>query len=409
MTAPRVGTRAAQLIVAGLVFVCIGASNAPSPLYVIYQKKWHLDPLVLTAVFAVYAVGVLLALFVAGPISDRSGRRPMLFASAALLMVSVILCALDAGVGWLFAGRFVQGLATGSVTGAAAAAIVELDGRPDSRRASVLTTVAFLTGAACMPLLFGFMAQYGPAPTVAPYLVELALVAITTALLVVVPETRTGTEASVVASAAPRTWIQRPTVPRSIRVPFAIAGASVAMAWSVGSLYSALSGSIESQLLHIQSHATSGVWLFVYNGLGGLAQVGMQRWTNRNSMLLGVLGVTSGMSAVQLSSLLGASWLFYVGTFLAGIGGGAAFMAAMALINEVAPPLHRAAVVSAFSVVSYLAVAIPVVGVGLLAGPVGLQTATGVFCLIVIASALPLAGVVSRLRPSAPITLVAPG
>lgn len=403
------GRRPAQAIVAGLLFVCIGASNAPSPLYVIYQEKWHLRPLVLTAVFAVYAAGVLVSLFVAGPISDRSGRRPMLFASGVLLLTSIALCSLDAGVGWLFAGRFVQGLATGTVTGAAAAAMVELDPRPDSRGASVMTTVAFLTGAAFMPLLFGFMAQYAPDPTVAPYLVELALAAVATGLLTLVPETR-GTRARPGAGRAGwRGRIERPSVPRSIRLPFAIAGASVALAWSVGSLYSALSGSIESQLLHIQSHATSGLWLFVYNGLGGFAQFALQRWTNRSALLLGVIGVTSGMGAVQLSSLLDMSWLFYLGTFLAGIGGGAAFMAALALVNEVAPPLMRASVVSAFSVVSYLAVAIPVVGVGLMAGPFGLETATGVFCLVVLASAAPLARVVLRDQGPAPVTPAVPG
>ncbi|WP_156902223.1 hypothetical protein [Azohydromonas australica] len=41
-------------------------STAPSPLYVLYQSRWHFSSTTLTALFTVYAVGVLASLMTMG-------------------------------------------------------------------------------------------------------------------------------------------------------------------------------------------------------------------------------------------------------------------------------------------------------------------------------------------------------
>jgi hypothetical protein len=53
------------------LFLC-GAS-APSPLYAIYQAKLGFSATVLTAIFAVYAVAVLVTVLPAGELSDQGG------------------------------------------------------------------------------------------------------------------------------------------------------------------------------------------------------------------------------------------------------------------------------------------------------------------------------------------------
>ena len=53
------------------LFLC-GAS-APSPLYAIYQAKLGFSATVLTAIFAVYAVAVLVTVLPAGELSDQIG------------------------------------------------------------------------------------------------------------------------------------------------------------------------------------------------------------------------------------------------------------------------------------------------------------------------------------------------
>ena len=92
-------------LVAFLIFLSIGASNAVSPMYVVYQARYHFTALTLTEVYAVYAAGVMVALLAVGHLSDVIGRRRVLAPALVLLGLSAVLFAAARGTGWLFAAR----------------------------------------------------------------------------------------------------------------------------------------------------------------------------------------------------------------------------------------------------------------------------------------------------------------
>lgn len=71
-------------IFGGLYGVFVAAAAAPSPLYGVYAARYHFTTLVLTIVFAVYAIGLLAALLVTGRLSDHVGRRPVILGAIAL-------------------------------------------------------------------------------------------------------------------------------------------------------------------------------------------------------------------------------------------------------------------------------------------------------------------------------------
>ncbi|GAC1593142.1 MAG: MFS transporter [Acidimicrobiales bacterium] len=362
-------------IVAFLMFTTTMASNAPSPLYVVYQRRFGFSALALTGVFATYALGVLGALLLVGRLSDQVGRRRVLAPALVLLGVSASLFISARSLEWLFAARAVQGMGTGMLTGAATAALVELDPDHDRRRASLVNSVTFIAGAAVGPLLFGCLVQYLPWSTTLPFVVELFLLTAGLVGVLGLPET-----VDVVPGAF--SWrFQRPAVPRPVLGPFLIAGLALAVSWATGALYAALGPSINGQLLHIRSHAAAGGVLFVFFALGGIVQLVLRGWSSRASMGWGVASVAVGLSLVETSLMWKSVPLFMGGTVMAGAGAGLSFMGSLALINEVAPPLRRAEVVSAFNLVGYVALAAPVVGVGLLAKTTGLLAATGVFSL----------------------------
>ena len=81
-----------------LMFVAIAATFAvtmmgttlPTPLYPIYQAEMGFSQLMITVIFAVYAVGVIAALIVTGAWSDQIGRRPMLALGLALSAMSAV-------------------------------------------------------------------------------------------------------------------------------------------------------------------------------------------------------------------------------------------------------------------------------------------------------------------------------
>ena len=72
-TAP---SRAAALwLVAGVLCLLFFAAGAPSPLYGIYRAQLRFSTTTLTAVFAIYALVLLITLLVFGSVSDYLGRR----------------------------------------------------------------------------------------------------------------------------------------------------------------------------------------------------------------------------------------------------------------------------------------------------------------------------------------------
>src|ERR1700746_2828055 len=88
-------------------FLAVMAFSAvPSPLYGLYRARDHFSVFMVTVVYAVYAVGVISALLLAGHLSDWYGRRRLLLpalgtaiASAIVFLTSKSLAGLL--VGWL--------------------------------------------------------------------------------------------------------------------------------------------------------------------------------------------------------------------------------------------------------------------------------------------------------------------
>src|SRR5689334_24738619 len=91
--------------VAAVIGVALYASATPSPLYDVYQARWHFSTSVLTLIYATYALGVLTSLLLIGGISDHTGRRPVLAWSLTALLASMGLFLAADSVVWLFAAR----------------------------------------------------------------------------------------------------------------------------------------------------------------------------------------------------------------------------------------------------------------------------------------------------------------
>ena len=102
------------------------ASSVPTPLYLVYQARWHFSASTLTLIFAVYAAALLLTLLTVGALSDFLGRRRVLAAALVVELLSMVAFIGADGVGWLLAARAVQGVATGAAAGALSAAVADL-------------------------------------------------------------------------------------------------------------------------------------------------------------------------------------------------------------------------------------------------------------------------------------------
>ena len=198
-----------------LLAVALGVSGAPAPLYGVYEREWHLAPLTTTLVFAVYAVAALGSVLVAGQVSDRYGRKPLLVGSVAAMVVGLVIFMTAQGVEALFVARALHGAAVGATVVAASAAL--LDVRPhDGARTGHLSGIIFNIGMAVTILGASLLAQYGPDPLVTPYAVVALVVVLLLVNLLMMTETH---------QVRPTTRIRltRPSVPHAIRLDFRFA------------------------------------------------------------------------------------------------------------------------------------------------------------------------------------------
>ncbi|MBA2559375.1 MAG: MFS transporter, partial [Propionibacteriales bacterium] len=166
-------------------------ANQFVPLLAVYRHTLGLSDTQATAVFGVYALGLVPGLLLGGRASDRFGRRTLMIAFAALsLLATAVLAGGQWGVGWLYAGRLLTGVVSGTVFTIGTAWIKELcdDSAPGTgaHRAGVAMTTGFGVG----PLVAGLLAQWAPGPLLLPYLIHLLLTVLALALLPRARETR---------------------------------------------------------------------------------------------------------------------------------------------------------------------------------------------------------------------------
>lgn len=353
-------------ILAAMLLVSVASSAVPSPIYPVYAAEWHLTPLMLTGVFAIYVAGLLASLLVAGRLSDHVGRKPVLVVGGLGVALSLGLFAMADGVVALIVDRIVQGVSVGLLIGALGAALIDnsLERHPTMAGVlnGVIPPIALATGA----MSSGALVQWGPAPEQLVYLLFGALLVLLVLALFVVPEQvqrRPGALRSL-----------RPTisVPRSSRRLFRGVAGSLVASWALGGMFLSLVPSALGTVFGITNHFAAGALIAVVTGVGALTGLAIQRMDTRRAVLLGLVALVLGpivtVSFVFAHSLPG----MVVGSAVAGVGFGAGFQAPLRMLLATAAPTHRAGLLSTIYVVSYLAFGVPSVIGGLLEPSVGL-------------------------------------
>jgi MFS family permease len=399
MTATLVSARRRTLsptvaygLVASVVGLALFASITPSPLYGTYRELWGFSPLVLTLVYATYAFGVLATLILAGRISDEVGRRPVLLVALGTLMATTVVFMAAGSVGWLFAARGLQGLATGLALGAASAAMLDLHPRRDPAAVGLANGVLSAGGLGLGMLASATLVELAPAPRVLPYVLLLLLFAVAFAGTLLLPE-------PVTERSRPRLTPQRPSVPPPVRRAFLLAALAVISSWSIGGLFFSLGPQLSATLFDSTDHLVTGLGVFLLAGAGSVAQLVFGRSVPWAGAAAGSLALAIGMGLIVAAVAAGSAPLYVAGSLIGGAGFGVAFLGALRALSAVIPPDHRAAVMSAFYVVAYGALSLPAILAGLLVTPLGLDTTFELFGGVVAALALVVAFEAWRTRP----------
>jgi MFS family permease len=371
-TLPR--TRYAFALLAYAFAAIMVGTTLPTPMYALYADRMHFDVLTTTVIYATYAGGVLFALLAFGRWSDAIGRRPVLLAGVLCALASAGVFLAADSVPLLLVGRVLSGLSAGIFTGTATAAVIEAAPPNWHNRAAAVATAANVGGLGGGPLLAGLLVQYASAPLHLTFIVHIGLVLLAAIAVLVVPETseRTGS-----------LGLQHLSVPPEIRAVFTIAAIAAFAGFAVTGLFASVAPAFLSGVVGVGNHAVAGAVASAVFLASAAAQLFAGRIAPPRAVVLGCAVLIVGMIILTVALYVSSLWGLVAAAIVGGVGQGICFSRGLAAVAELTPPGRRAEISSAYFVVAYVAISLPVIGEGLAAKVWGLRTAGVTFAIAV--------------------------
>jgi MFS family permease len=354
----------AWLRVAGVMFGVGFGANQYASLLLAYRL--HLGVSVSTAdlLFGVYALGLIPALLLVGPISDAHGRRAIVRAAGMVsVLASLALIIGQHSLAMLYLGRLLAGVSSGAAFAAGTAWIKELSVAPydavageqaGARRAAIALSAGFGLG----PLIAGLVAQWAPDPLLSAYLPHLAVMLVALLVLPGAPETVRRGEAEVSLAArlrvpaAGHTRFRRVVAPSA---PWVFGAPAIAFAVLPG-LVAADTGGFEVGFSALIAGVTLGVGVLVQPLARRLDRVDGIRGT-----IAGLLAVGAGAALGALAARLGSWTLVVLAAALLGSGYGLVIVSGLLEVQRLASGADLASLTAVFYALAYLGIAAPIV------------------------------------------------
>jgi MFS family permease len=343
-------------------------------MYRFYQVNWGISSLMLTAIFAVYAGGLLAALLTVGSLSDFLGRRPVIVVSLMLEAVAMLLIATAQAPSTLILARFLQGIATGAAAGTLGAMIMDTC----KVRGALINSAAPPLGTALGVLGSSVAFRHGPETAPAFFNTLFGLCVVLALLALAIAETGARMPGAL-ASLRPKM-----NVPLPARKLF---WATTPVFWAVWSL-TGFYLSLMPSLLHVTTGSTSpllgGLAAGVLTLCGALSILLLHRRPASQIFLIGTWGLIIGAACSLGGVALHSIPLLMGGTAIGGVGFGTAYFGGLRRVLPTADATDRAALLSAIYTQCYLAFSLPAVAVGVVVPIIGLPLASYIYGTVII-------------------------
>jgi MFS family permease len=354
-------TRFGWPAVALAVFTTAWGGNEFTPLLVMYRQISDLSPVVVDALLFAYVLGIVPALLIGGPLSDRLGRRPLMLPAPLFAAVgSGLLAAGSESVALLTAGRVCSGIALGLSMAVGGSWIKELSDRDGARtgagagRAAMSLTAGFGVGAG----VAGVLAQWGPWPHVLPYLINIGVAVVAANLIVLVPETRP-------RQAAPGRLRDDLRIPSAGHRRFLFVVMPLAP-WVFGAAASGYA--IVPALMSARTAGAPIAFAGLCCVLGLTAGFGIQSLGRRidrpgsvRGVVVALVVLVAGMVLAAVAAHVLTVWVALLASTLLGCGYGMAMIAGLLEVQRIAGPDDLAGLTAVYYGVTYLGFAVPAV------------------------------------------------
>lgn len=349
----------------GMFLVACGA-NLFAPMVVVYQTTTSLGVLQTTFLFGIYALGIMVALFIGGPLSDSLGRRAIMRPAVLTTTAGSLVFLTGAGGAFLplLIGRLCAGAAVGLAMSSGAAWIKEL-----STHLSVgakRSSIALSAGFASAPGVAGIAAEFLPWPTVLPYLLHIGLALVVVPLVWMVPEQRAAQPGSRRRSLIPTSLITPRFLPVVAYAPWVFGSATTAFVF--------LPAQLSEHLRH--PVLVAGLCALLTMGSGVVIQqlAGRIRVSAFHSMVLAAVGMALCLAVLAAAHHGWAVFLLPIAAIVMGSSYGIGMLSGLAETQSIADPTELGAATGVFYSLTYLGFFAPFI-LSLLGPAVGYSTA----------------------------------
>ncbi|MEJ2863668.1 MFS transporter [Actinomycetospora flava] len=347
-----------------LALLALGAAGAgiPSPLYPAYQAQLGFTDVTMTAVYAVYPLVSVPAVFLLGPLGDQLSPRRVMRGGIVIAAAGSLALALAAHTGWLIVGRVAYGIALAVMTGAGVA--VATSGA-DKVRAGRVSAVVFILGTGAGPVLGGALTGVGPTPGLLPFGVALVLLGVVFVGLGSVRDAGPRPSTTEAPGAAGTT--------RTARRALVVTAVGGFLGWAVVGLFLGLISSVAERYLGLRDPLVAGVLAGALLLWSTLTVPAVGRLGPRRAQLVGLAALA--VSLVVLAAGVGSLAAVVVACVVAGLANGLLYGAATTTVATTAPPRRASRTAAAVYSAFYLGAGLPALLVGLLTTALPLDTA----------------------------------
>lgn len=341
------------LRVAAAMFAVGWGANQFAAMLLVYREEDGFSSEAVTALFGSYALGLIPALLIIGPISDRIGRRIVMRPVLVLSAIATVILVVGGSQLWiLLLGRLLAGIASGAAFAPGTAWIKELSAdRPagtGARRAALALSAGFGSG----PLVAGIVAQWLPAPTLLPYLPHLVLTLVVAVIAWDAPELPTA-RTSGAASRRTEVW-------QAMRSRPFVLGIALTAPWVFGAASTSFATLPTFVEIGIAPIAVTGslAGLTLWTGVA-IQPFGRRLGDARLIITAGLAATAAGLGLGIALAHSGLPWLLIPAAILLGIGYGLILVGGLTTIERLAHPDDLGTLNAIFYSLTYLGFAAP--------------------------------------------------
>lgn len=372
--------------------MCVGVMGTAliSPLYPLYQQAWQLRTSDISMIYVVYMLGALSGLLFMGRLSDTLGFRPVMLTGLLLGWGGTLITMLAWSLPSLNFGRFAVGLSSSLIVTSASVGLVHISSEGASQRISMITSFLLAFGFGLGPITGGIIGQWVPNPLVTTYVPTLVLGVLAAYALMrarIKPHANTPISQLKWRAFIPRlNWAGRPD-----SLAFALTCACPFFAFGVFGLYASMAPLFLDRMVPWHGPIVAGTAIGVILLASAAVQLLSARMSMRWCGFLGLLAVVLSNAMLVLNFQVGSSALFIIGVCAAATGHGLCLLAGISMVNRIAGPTERSALISTYLVCGYVGSILPLIVAGWIADHYGLPTAVTILGLTVMAIATPAA------------------